>query len=61
MDAIAAETAADACSHIKRKQSSQLKHVAAPDAANPGRRSKRKAQSRMVDSSPNEFDRYLRF
>jgi hypothetical protein len=35
------------------------KLVAAPQAANSGNLSKRKAQSRMTAESPCEFDKYL--
>jgi len=57
--ATAAETAADACSNITRIHSATSKTVAAPEAANFGKFSKRRVQSRMTAESPNEFDKYL--
>jgi hypothetical protein len=60
MAATAAETAAAACSHMNCKHSWTSKLVAAPQAANSGNLSKRKAQSRMTAESPCEFDKYLK-
>ena len=57
--ATAAETAAAACSHMSCMHSWTSKLVAAPQAANSGNLSKRKAQSRMTAESPCEFDKYL--
>ena len=59
MAAAAAETAAEACSHMQRMHSCASKDVAAPEAARAGSFSNRKAQSRMTLESPSEFDRYL--